>query len=202
MSRFGPDPQAFFDAVYGGDVPWEIGGVQPAMAALIERFPPRGPALDLGCATGDLTIHLARLGVEALGVDFVARAIESANAKRSALPDAIAGRARFAVGDASRPSAHGRFASVFDSGFLHLLDDEASDRWARDLAVALEVGGRVYLHEFAIEFPVPNVPRAVTEGEVRERFGVGWNVLHVGPAEFVNTVAAPTPALVACVERV
>lgn len=63
----------------------------------------------------------------------------------------------------------------------------------------------VYVGDFvarAIEFPVPNVPRAVTEGEVRERFGVGWNVLHVGPAEFVNMVAAPTPAIVACVERV
>jgi SAM-dependent methyltransferase len=203
VSRFGPDPHAFFDAVYRGKVPWDIGGVQPAMAALIERFPPRGPALDLGCASGDLVLHLARLGYEAMGVDFVERAVEQANARRVTLPDAVARRASFRVADASRPSAIGRFGSVFDSGFLHLLDPEASDRWASDLARAIEPGGRLYLHEFAVEFPVPNVPRAVTEGEVRERFAeaAGWRVLHVAPAEFANTVAAPTPAIVACVER-
>jgi SAM-dependent methyltransferase len=203
VSRFGPDPKAFFDAVYEGDAPWVIGGVQPAMAALIDRFPPQGPALDLGCASGDLAIHLARRGHEVVGVDFVERAIEQANARRSALPEDVARRVRFRVADASRPSALGRFGSVFDSGFLHLLDAEASDRLVLDLAAALTPGGRLYLHEFAVEFPVPNVPRAVTEAEVRERFAeaAGWRVLHVGPAEFANTVAAPTPAIVACVER-
>jgi SAM-dependent methyltransferase len=204
MSRFGADPHAFFDAVYQGDAPWAIGGVQPAMAELIERFPPEGPALDLGCASGDLVIHLARLGVTALGVDFVERAIEQANGHRSGLPAAVPERVRFVVADATRPSALGRFRSVFDSGFMHLLDVEACDRLAGELAVALVPRGRLYLHEFAVEFPVPNVPRAVTERELRERFSAsaGWRVLHVAPAGFANTVAAPTPAIVACVERV
>lgn len=203
MNRFGDDPRAFFDAVYQGDVPWEIGTVQPAMATLIERFPPEGPALDLGCASGDLVIHLARLGLEAVGVDFVERAIEGANAKRAELPDAVAQHVRFEVADATRPSALGRFASVFDSGFMHLLDVEVCDRLATDLAATLVPGGRLYLHEFAVEFPVPNVPRAVTESELRGRFTEpeGWRVLHVAPAGFANTVAAPTPAIVACVER-
>ena len=203
MSRFGPDPRAFFDAVYEGEAPWVIGGVQPAMAALVERFPPEGPALDLGCASGDLALHLAREGLEVVGVDFVERAIEQANTRRSTLAADLARRLVFRVADASRPSALGRFGSVFDSGFLHLLDAEASDRFVEDLAAAVVPGGRAYLHEFAVEFPVPNVPRAVTEAEVRERFaeGAGWRVLHVAPAEFENTVAAPTPALVACVER-
>ena len=116
VSRFGPDPRVFFDAVYQGAVPWEIGRVQPAMATLIERFTPPGPALDLGCASGDLAIHLAMLGCDVVGVDFVERAIEQANAKRSALPDDVAERVRFRVADASRPSALGRFGSVFDSG--------------------------------------------------------------------------------------
>jgi SAM-dependent methyltransferase len=203
VSRFGDDPQAFFDAVYHGVVPWEIGAPQPAMAELIERFPPAGPALDLGCASGDLVLHLARRGIEAVGIDFVERAIEGANAKRSELPEAVAERVRFEVADATRPSALGRFASVFDSGFTHLLDPEQCDRLAGELSVALVRGGRLYLHAFAVEFPVPNVPRAVTEGELRERFAesAGWRVLHVAPAGFANLVAAPTPAIVACVER-
>ena len=31
MSRFGPGPQAFFDAVYRDPAPWDIGEAQPAL---------------------------------------------------------------------------------------------------------------------------------------------------------------------------
>lgn len=203
MSRFGPNPLAFFRSVYQGAAPWEIGGVQPAMASLIEQFPPQDPAVDLGCASGDLAIHLARLGHEVHGVDFVESAIEQANAKRSALPADIAQRLTFSVADATRPSALGQFGSAFDSGFLHLLDAEESDLFVDDLAMALVAGGRLYLHEFAVEFPIENVPRAITESELNGRFteSAGWRILQVASAEFMNTVAAPTPAIVACIER-
>lgn len=203
LSRFGPDPQAFFNSIYQGAAPWEIGGPQPAMATLVEQFPPRDPILDVGCASGDLAIHLARLGHAVLGVDFVQSTIEQANAKRSALPGDVASLLTFRVGDAGRPSAFGRFGSVFDSGFLHLLDDEETDGFVDELSLVLASGGRLYLHEFAVEFPIANVPRAVTERELRERFteSSGWRVLHIGQVVFLNTVAAPTPAISACIER-
>jgi SAM-dependent methyltransferase len=203
LSRFGSDPHAFFNAVYQGAAPWEIGGIQPAMAMLIERFPPLDPALDLGCASGDLAIHLARLGHEVAGVDFVESAIEQAEAKRASLPDDVARRLTFSVADATRPAALGRFGSVFDSGFLHLLDDDETARLVEALSVALVPGGRLYLHEFAVEFPIENVPRAITEDELRARFTqtAGWRILYVAPAEFLNTVAAPTAAIAACIER-
>lgn len=203
MSRFGSDPHAFFNSVYQGSAPWEIGGIQPAMEELIEMFPPVGPALDLGCASGDLAIHLARLGHEVVGADFIEGAIEQANAKRATLPDDVAGRLTFAVADATRPSVLGRFGSVFDSGFMHLLDEDETARLVEDLSVALVPGGRLYLHEFAVEFPIENVPRAVTEDELRSRFteDAGWRILHVASVEFLNTVAAPTLATAACIER-
>lgn len=204
MSRFGSDPHAFFESVYMNEAPWDIGGIQPAMENLIEQFPPREPALDLGCASGDLAIHLARLGCGVLGVDFVEDAIAQAEAKRSTLPKDVAERLSFAVADASRPSALGRFGSIFDSGFLHLLERDETDGLVEELAVALLPGGRLYLHEFAVEFPIANVPRAVTEDELRSRFTAeaGWRVLLVTSTEFLNTVAAPTPAIAACIERV
>lgn len=203
MSRFGPDPHAFFDHVYAIGAPWEIGGVQPAMAELVEQFAPRGPALDLGCASGDLSIHLARQGVAVIGVDFVRAAIEEAEAKRSSLPAEVADLLTFAVADATRPSELGTFGSVFDSGFLHLLDADESASLIEDLGRALVRGGRLYLHEFGVEFPVDNVPRAITETEVRERFtaAAGWRILHIAEAEFLSTVAAPTPAIIACIEK-
>lgn len=204
MSRFGPDPHAFFEAVYQGAAPWEIGAAQPAMASLIEQYPPADPVLDVGCASGDLAIHLAKLGHQVLGVDFVENAIEQAAARHHTLPPEVARLLSFEIADATRPSTLGQFGSVFDSGFLHLLDPDETDRFVEELALALVPTGRLYLHEFAVEFPIANVPRAVTEDELRERFNesTGWQILHLSHVEFLNTVAAPTPAIAACIERI
>lgn len=203
MSRFGADPRAFFGSVYQGAAPWEIGGIQPAMGHMIDQFPPMGPALDLGCASGDLSIHLASLGLDVVGIDFVETAIEQAQSKCSSLPPDVASRLAFRVADAMEPSALGPFGSVFDSGFMHLLDIAETDRLVAELRGMIVPAGRLYLHEFTVEFPMENVPRAVTEDELRSRFNAetGWRILYLDHVEFLNTVAMPTPAIVACIER-
>jgi len=55
---------------------------------------------------------------------------------------------------------------------------------------------------FAVTFPVPNMPRAVTEAEIRARFTAerGWRVRECRSAEFLSRIA-PVPATCACVER-
>lgn len=204
MGRFGPDPHAFFQAVYGAAAPWDIGKAQAAMASLIEKYPPIDPALDLGCGSGDLAIHLACLGHEVIGVDFIESAISQANEKRDALPAEVSRLLTFRVADATKPASLGtRFGSVFDSGFMHLLDEAETNGLVEDLAEALLPGGRYYLHEFAIEFPIENVPRAITEDELHARFNeaTGWRILEVSVAEFCSTVADPTAAIAACIER-
>lgn len=202
MSRFGPDPLAFFEAVYQEPAPWDIGGAQPAMADLLAEYPPEGPVLDLGCGSGDLAIHLAAQGFPVLGVDFVEEAIDQALAKREALPPEVAERLDFQVADGLHPSRLGLFGAIVDSGFYHLFDPDLCDRFVDDLAGALRPGGRLYLHEFAIEFPIPNVPREVSEAEVRARFTPerGWRILTVRTGEFLSRFA-PVPATLACIER-
>jgi SAM-dependent methyltransferase len=203
MSRFGPDPHAFFAGVYQGDAPWEIGGAQPALAALLDEHPPAGTVLDVGCGSGDHAIALAQRGLRVLGVDFVEAAIDQARAKAAALPQETARLLEFAVGDALRPSLLQRpFGAVVDSGFFHLFEPEARDRFVAELALALPPGGRYYLLAFAVDFPAPNVPRAVTEDEVRARFTAerGWRILALRTAQFLSRVAA-VPAVAACVER-
>jgi SAM-dependent methyltransferase len=195
---------AFFEMVYGGTAPWEVGGAQPAMAQLLEDFPPCGTVLDLGSATGDLAIHLAGMGFRVLGVEFVESAVVQARQKASSLPPEVAELLSFEVADGTRPSALGiEFGAVVDSGFLHLLDLDETDRFVEDLGQALRSGGRYYVHEFAIEFPIDNVPRAITRDEIVARFNVGsgWRVLDVRDAEFLNRVAQPTAAIAACIER-
>ncbi len=204
MSRFGSDPHTFFDAVYADTAPWEVGSAQPDMARLLDDHPPADPVLDLGSATGDLAIHLATLGHRVVGLEFVETAVEQARHKASSLPQEVRDRLVFEIGDATRPSALGvAFGSIVDSGFLHLLDPDETDRFVEDVRAALVQGGRYYLHEFSIEFPIENVPRAVTEQEVLSRFTErkGWRVIEVKEATFLNRVAQPTAAIVACVEK-
>lgn len=204
LGRFGDDPRAFFGHVYAGVAPWEVGGAQPDMAGMLMDYPPADPILDLGSATGDLAISLASQGHEVVGLEFVQSAVDQAREKAAALAPEVSARIRFEIGDATVPSALGvRFRTVLDSGFLHLLDPDEADRFVNDLRDAVAPGGRYYLHEFAIEFPTDNVPRAITEDEIRARFNedTGWRVVEVRPAVFHNRVAQPTPAMVACIER-
>lgn len=203
MSRFGPDPQAFFDAVYQQTPPWDIGGPQPALAALWDELPPSGPVLDVGCGSGDHAIALARRGLEVVGVDSVEEAITQARAKAQALPAEITERLAFHVADALRPSLLGRrLGAVVDSGFLHLFAPHVADHFAAELAASLRPGGRYYLLAFAVQFDVPNVPRAVSQEELQARFAPerGWRILALHEARFQNRVAA-TPATCACIER-
>jgi ubiquinone/menaquinone biosynthesis C-methylase UbiE len=202
MSNFA-DPQAFFDTIYTGVAPWDIGAAQPALTDLWNEFPPAAPALDLGCGTGDHVFALAERGLAVTGIDFVASAIAQANERAAALPPEVAQIVTFETGDAFHLSQRGeQYRTIVDSGFLHLFEQEPRNDFARELAAALLPGGRYYLLAFAVEFDLPNTPRKVTEAELRERFTpeAGWRILTIRPAHFLNPIAA-TPAIAACIER-
>lgn len=204
MSRFGSDPQEFFNFVYSDIPPWDIGGPQPAMSELIERYPPAGPILDVGCGSGDLAIFMAQLGHQVIGIDFVETAIHRARQKASSLPPETASYLDFQVANALKPSLLQRqFGSVVDSGFYHLFDPDECGQFVDELAQVLLPGGRYYLHAFAIEFSIPNLPRQVSAEEIQARFTVdrGWKILEVQAVEFLSRVAPPVPAVRACIER-
>lgn len=200
MSRFSPD---FFDSVYRETPPWDVGAAQPALESLFDEHPPAAPVLDLGCGSGDLAIALAHRGLDVVGIDIVQAAIDQAREKASALPPEVARRLEFQVGDATRPALlQRRFGAVVDSGFFHLFHQDARDRLAEEVAATLAPGGRYYLLEFAVEFPIPNTPLLVTEDELRARFTVasGWRILTLRPAQFESRIA-PVAAVAACIER-
>jgi cyclopropane fatty-acyl-phospholipid synthase-like methyltransferase len=204
LSRFGSDPLAFFNAVYNHAAPWDIGAVQPAMAALLAKYPPTGPVLDVGCGSGDLAIYLAQLGYQVSGIDFVETAIAQAEEKKRALAPESARLLTFQVADASKPAGLGRqLGAVVDSGFFHLFDSEDCKEFVVELAATLMPSGRYYMHEFAIEFPVPNMPRRISEEEVRAHFTAerGWHIKEIQSVEFFSRVAPPVPAICACLER-
>ncbi len=204
MSRFGSDPHSFFNAVYDDIPPWDIGAPQPAMAALLEKYPPTGPVLDLGCGSGDLAIYLARRGHQVLGIDFVEAAILDARRKADSLPPETSRLLEFRITDALSPSRlQKKFGAVLDSGFYHLFDADQCDELVDEVASTLLPQGRYYLHEFAIEFPAPNLPRQIEAAELEARFTVdrGWRILEIQSVEFLSRVAPPVPAICACIER-
>jgi SAM-dependent methyltransferase len=203
VSRFGPDPRAFFDSVYQETPPWDVGGPQLAMSALLAEYPPTTPILDVGCGSGDLAISLAQRGLQVLGIDFVDAAIAQAREKVSTLPPEVAHFVDFQVADALQPSLlQWQFGSVVDSGFFHLFEPDQCDRFVNDLASTLLPGGRYYLLAFAVEFPIPNSPRQVSADELRARFTPekGWRIQELRSAEFLSRIA-PVPAISACIER-
>lgn len=202
MARFGADPNKFFASVYDGAAPWDIGAPQPALADLIAEFPLEEPVLDVGSGSGDLAIWIAGQGLKVLGVDFVPAAIELAQERARDFHADLAQNVEFRVADALRPSDLGvQFGSIVDSGFYHLFEPLQCERFARELRAALRPGGRYYLLAFAVELPAPDVPRGITEAELRRNFSAenGWRLLALRSAEFVSRVGS-IPAICACVE--
>lgn len=83
-----------------------------------ERSRPLGRALDLGCGRGRYTTELARRGWEAVGVDYVPAAIETATAESQGT-DGLS----YVVGDVTRLSPSlGTFGFFLDIGCFQGLD--------------------------------------------------------------------------------
>ena len=200
--RFGVHPQAFFETVYAATPPWDIGDVQPDLAALLQAHPPEGPALDLGCGPGDHAIHLARLGLQTTGIDFVGAAIVTAWERAAAQPDDVRALLEFLRADARRPSDLARrFRTVLDSGFLHVFEPHDGRAIVEDVTRVLEPGGRYYLLALAVDFGLPGTPRRIGLDELPSLFPAdrGWRVIEAREAVFTNRIAAPVAATAACV---
>jgi SAM-dependent methyltransferase len=132
---------------------------------------PSGRALDLGCGTGTNVVYLARHGWEAVGVDFVGRAIAKA---RGRARDAAVG-SRFFVGDVTRLELTGPFDFALDIGCLHSIPVHGRAGYAAGLARVMRSGGSFLLYAFA-----PGGPAVGLTGEdVRATFADAFDVVRV-----------------------
>jgi 2-polyprenyl-3-methyl-5-hydroxy-6-metoxy-1,4-benzoquinol methylase len=186
-----------FDDKYRGKPVWDIGRPQKAFVDRFERTPPKPPVLDIGCGSGDLTLYVAAMGCDILGVDFAPRAIEQARAKA----EAAGSKAVFEVRDIlSLQDLDRRFNTVLDCCFFHVLDDSSRIRYEQALQRLLEPGGTVYMLCRTGDFPMG--PRAVFSADVEQTFGAGWSIVSIEPS-LMELSFLPTglPAIFTCLKR-
>jgi SAM-dependent methyltransferase len=171
-----------WDQWYADDLtPWEIDRPQPVWVRLVDTEPLRGPILDSGCGTGEHTLLLAEHGLDVLGVDFSPIAID--RARQKATRRAVS--AEFLVADVLRLQDLGRrFATVIDSAVFHIFDDPDRARYVTSLSSVVDPGGVVHLLAFSDKVPGDAGPRRVSQAEIRDAFGDGWEVERIDDAFF------------------
>jgi cyclopropane fatty-acyl-phospholipid synthase-like methyltransferase len=170
-----------WESAYEGTPPWDIGRPQAPIEGLAKAGDISGKVLDIGCGSGEHTLLAASLGLDAVGVDLSARAIEIAKSKAATREL----NATFMVGDALSIQGIGEpFDSAIDSGLFHVFDNEDRQRYVETLRRLVAPGGRVFLMCFSDKVPGEWGPRRVSEGELRDSFSEGWEVGLIEASEF------------------
>lgn len=191
-----------WDASYrDGPPPWDIGYPQPAFVRLAAATRFVGPILDVGCGTGENTLHVATLGFAIAGVDVAVSAVELARRKAAERGLAV----DFAVADALHlEQTGGRFRTILDGGLFHTFDAEERERYASSLAAVTSTGGTLYVLCFSDDGPETG-PHPISQSDLRAAFRItrGWDVATIA-AERVNTRYHPDgfPAWLATIVRV
>ena len=170
----------FWDEVYKGTPPWDVGHPQPAFQALIQsgKIKP-GRALDIGCGRGKNAIMLAMNGCDVTGIDLAEGAISDAKAK------AIERRVKvnFAVGNVlqmDRLFTEGEFDIVIDSGLFHVMTDEKRPVFARQVHRVLKDGGKYFMLCFSDKEPGEyELPRRVSKAEIESTFSPLFNIIYI-----------------------
>jgi SAM-dependent methyltransferase len=171
-----------------GFTPWDR--VTPTELKAIMEGPdalPAGRALDLGSGLGTKSIYMARHGWDVTGVEAVPRALHEA--QRRAKGAGV--KVDFRLGDVTKLGDLGLepgYSLLFDFGCYHGLKSDERARYADGVSALAADGASLYMMEFTRA--VPPVPSGVSDSELRERFGAGWDLLWSRPS-----VDGGTPAM-------
>ncbi|MGL4649763.1 MAG: SAM-dependent methyltransferase [Caldilineaceae bacterium] len=146
--------QRFEQHYNDGFTPWDTRQTPPEVQRfwMSGRLPRRGLALDLGCGPGTNVTYLARLGLNAVGVDYVIQPLITAQARLKALAGAepwLPGRVRLVLGDVTNLAFSGLGAHyILDVGCLHGIPPEARPGYFAGVLANLAPGGYYHLYAF------------------------------------------------------
>lgn len=154
-----------------GNPGWNIGELQPEIAALCRQGRFKSPILDSGCGVGLTTLALAVEGYAAVGLDLSSHAIEKARQSATQLGLDVV----FNTADLSSDTGYqSYFNTVIDGLVFHCLPLNLREDYVRTLARALKPGGKFFALVFSSEaFPVNTEfgPRPFTQQELSDVVG-------------------------------
>jgi 2-heptyl-1-hydroxyquinolin-4(1H)-one methyltransferase len=189
-------PQGFpFESLYRGDSthlggaapPWSIGEPQPELAALIEQGKFHGDVLDAGCGEAAISLHLAELGFNTVGLDLSPTAIDRARAEaaRRGLSNAA-----FEVADISSFTGYdGRFGTIVDSTLFHAIPVEAREDYQRSIVRAAAPGASYYVLVFDRAGMPAGPAHPVSDEELREVVSKYWVIDEIETARIHGTIS-------------
>jgi 2-heptyl-1-hydroxyquinolin-4(1H)-one methyltransferase len=194
-----------FDLAYRGEAaefgegvrpPWSLGEPQPEIAALIDQGKIKGDVLDAGCGEAALSLHLAALGHNTVGLDASPTAIELAKAQ--AAKQGLA-NATFEVADITDftgypTGSEGRFNTIVDSTLFHSMPVELRDGYQRSIVRAAAPGASYFVLVFDRAGMPQSPPNPVTEDELRDVVSQYWVIDEIRPARIHTNFPGGVPA--------
>ena len=175
---------SWWENVYKGSPPWDIGAPQPVIVRLVGNDEIRkGRVLDIGCGLGDNSIFLAKRGFSVTCMDIARSAIEKGKAK--ACEQRV--KVDFRVGDALKLDKYfgeGYFAAVIDSGLFHSLRNEERALFANQISRVLADGGKYFMLCFSDKELGSEGPRRISREEIRETFSKMFRINYIKDAFF------------------
>ena len=185
------DPSVQRDAAYRQETPppWSIGRPQPELTVLIDQGTIRSDVLDAGFGHAALSLALAARGFTVVGLDASPTAIEAAAAvaaERGLMT------ATFAQADMTSFGGYdGRFATILDSGLLHVLPVEKRQDYLGSIFRAAAPGAALHILAFAAgALPSEGGPRGFTETELHDAVAKLWRVDDLRAAEVYGNGSA------------
>jgi SAM-dependent methyltransferase len=139
----------YFKFLYLRQPRWDTQISPPELIEFIEDHPP-GRALDLGCGTGTNVITLAEHGWQAIGVDYVKRAIDRAKYKGAQSGVDV----RFVLNDVTQlNNLQGVFDLVLDIGCFHSLNKSEKQAYVANLDGLTKSGSTFLIYGFLCDNP-------------------------------------------------
>jgi SAM-dependent methyltransferase len=180
-------------AEFGAGVrpPWSLGEPQPEIAALIDQGKIKGDVLDAGCGEAALSLHLAALGHNTVGLDASPTAIELAKTEAA---ERGLGKAAFEVADISSFTGYdGRFNTIVDSTLFHSMPVELRDGYQRSIVRAAAPGASYFVLVFDSAGMPDGPANPVTEDELRNVISPYWVIDEIRSARIHAHVPDDSP---------
>jgi 2-heptyl-1-hydroxyquinolin-4(1H)-one methyltransferase len=190
-----------FDPAYRGEAPelgmgvrppWSLGEPQPEIAALIDEGQIQGDVLDAGCGEAALSLHLAALGHNIVGLDASPTAIELAKAEaaKRGLTNVS-----FEVADISSFTGYdGRFNTIVDSTLFHSMPVELRDGYQQSIVRAAAPGASYFVLVFDRAGMPESPANPVTDDELRDVVSQYWVIDEIRPARIHTNFPGGVPA--------